>query len=72
VVEHPVQQPFCRIVGHQPGSELAQDRGVKPVSASSKPRAYSPVDPAADRIGGLPVRQSLDKLQHRHQRQPRR
>jgi hypothetical protein len=71
-VEHPVQQPLALAVAEQSGAELAEDRVVKAGVGQLQAQGVLPVDPAADRVGGLPVGQSLDELQHRGQGQPRR
>jgi hypothetical protein len=71
-LQQPLQQLLRRIIVDQPGAELAQHRGVKPRVGQLQVQRVLPVDPAADRVGGLAVRQAFDKLQHQHQRQPRR
>ncbi len=54
-----LQQPFRLVVGGQPGTELAEHRGVKPGVGKLQAQGVLPVDPAADRVGGLAVRQPL-------------
>jgi len=61
-VKHPVQQPLGLALAEQPRAELAQHRGVNASVGKLQAPGVLPVDPAADRVGGLAVRQSLGEL----------
>jgi len=66
------QQPLGLAIGEQPRAELGEHRGVKARVRQVKAQRVLPVQPCSDRVGGLPVGEALDELQHQHQRQPGR
>lgn len=72
VVDHHSQQPVRPVALSHPVPELAEHRVVETGIVQLKTQTIFPVQPAADRLGGLPVTQVLRVLQHRHHRQPSR
>jgi hypothetical protein len=70
-VQHERQQPLGLAVGQQPGAELGEHRGVKARVTKVEAQRVFPVQPCSYRVGGLPVGEALDELQHQHQHQPR-
>jgi hypothetical protein len=71
-IKHEPQQPLSLAIGEQPRAELGEHRGVKAGVVQVKAQCVLPVQPCSHRVGGLPVGEALDELQHQHQRQPRR
>jgi hypothetical protein len=71
-LEQPGQQRVedrrLQTAGDQPGAELAEHREVEALIAERQPQAVLPVQPAADRVGGLPVGEVLSELQDGHHR----
>jgi len=57
-------------MSQQSGAELTQQRGIKAGIAQLQSQAILPIDATAHRLGGLSVRESLQKLEDRDQRQP--
>ncbi len=71
-IEQLVQQPFFGAAGEQARAELAQHRVVEARVGQGEAEQVFPVDPRADRLRGLPVRQGLAELQQGDQGQPPR
>jgi hypothetical protein len=67
-----VEQQRLRPASHQAAAELAQDRSIEPGVGQLQPKHILPVDAAAHRVGGPPIRQVLGELQHSDQREPPR
>lgn len=57
-------------MGDQAGAELTEDRGIKASITQLQSQGVLPIDATAHRLGGLSIRESLQKLEDRHQRQP--
>jgi hypothetical protein len=66
------QQPLGLAIGEQSRAELGEHRGVKARVRQVKAQRVLPVQPCSHRVGGLPIGEALDELQHQHQRQPGR
>ncbi len=64
------QQPLGLAIDEQPRAELGEHRGVKARVTQFKAQRVLPIQPSPHRIGGLPIGEALDELQH--QRQPGR
>src|SRR3982751_360051 len=62
-------QALLEAARDQAGAELAKHGEVKPGISQFQTERILPVDPTPDRIGCLPVRQTLGELQDRHQGQ---
>ena len=68
-----LQHPFFQPVPDKAGPEVPEDGEVEAGIVQLQAEQELPVHPGPHLVGGLPVRQSLRVLQHRHQRQrPRR
>jgi hypothetical protein len=70
--KHQRQQPFGLAIGDQPRAELGEHRGVEARVTQFKAQRVLPIQPSSHRVGGLPIGEALDELQHEHQRQPGR
>jgi hypothetical protein len=64
-IEHPVLDGSL----DQTCAELAQDRAVETRIRQLQCQRIFPIDPAANRLGGLPIRQSVSELHDENQRQ---
>ena len=71
-IKHERQQPLGLAIGEQPRPELGKHRGVKARVRQVKAQRVLPIQPCPHRVGGLPIGEALDELQHQHQRQPGR
>ena len=64
-----LEQALLEAARDQAGAELAKHGEVEPGISQLQTERILPVDPTPDRIGCLPVRQTLGELQDRHQGQ---
>ena len=65
-----LQEQVFRSPMDEARAELAQDRRIKAGIGQLQGQRIFPIDPPADGIRGLAVRQAFGELQHQHQRQP--
>ena len=70
--ENCVEEPALRPTREKARAELAQDRVVEADVGQLQAQRILPVDPRADRIGGLPVGQPLHELQECRECEPDR
>jgi len=54
----------------QTSAELAEHREIEAWVVQGQAQQILPIQTSANRVGGLPIREALGELQHRHQRQP--
>ncbi len=71
-IHHHRQQPISPVALGKTIPELAEHRMIEPRLGQLHPQRVLPVDPARHRPRGLPIREVLRVLQHRHHRQPGR
>ncbi len=70
LLQQPLEEPLTGLMGYEAGAELTEDRGIKPGITQLQSQGVLPIDATAHRLGGLSVRESLQKLEDRDQRQP--
>ena len=67
--QHHIQDLLFQPMVDQPGPEVPQDSEIEARIIQLQAEQELPVQPGPHLVGGLPVRQPLRVLQHRHQRQ---
>src|SRR3954454_15900382 len=69
-LEQSMKDLFLSPARHQTGTELTEHRAVETSVSQFQTEQILPVDPAADGIGSLTVREVFSILQQAHQQQP--
>ena len=68
VPQHLVQQEVLGVTGQQASSKFSEHAEVKAGVIERQAKCIFPVNTRAHSIGGLPIAQVFEKLQHRDQR----
>ena len=69
MLQHGIQQQVLGPTRDEAGAELAEHAEVKAGVGELEPEGIFPVDAGAHGIGGLPITEVLQELEHRHKRQ---